>query len=320
MPSALIMAGTFSLVLTLTLTPPLITYLRRLKYGQTIRSQGPARHQVKAGTPTMGGVVLVLAVLIATLLFSDRSPEVLFALGIMVGYGLIGLEDDWKKAVKRSSLGLKAREKLAAQAILAGLLVTWVYFNPALGGSVWVPTLGKVALGWWYIPLVTFLVVVGTANAVNLTDGLDGLAAGTATIAFLAYTIVALGQSPELAVFTVAFVGACLGFLWFNSYPARIFMGDTGSLALGAGLGAVAVLTKTEILLAIIGGVFVLETISVILQVVYYRLTGGRIFRMSPLHHHFELSGWPEQVVVRRFWFTGTALAVAGLALWYLGA
>ncbi|HHY91933.1 MAG TPA: phospho-N-acetylmuramoyl-pentapeptide-transferase, partial [Firmicutes bacterium] len=236
-----------------------------------------------------------------------------------VGYALIGLEDDARKAVRRRSLGLKAREKLVAQVILAGLLGAWVYFHPELGGLVRVPFLGMVDPGWWYIPFVVF-VVVGSANAVNLTDGLDGLAAGTANIAFLAFTFIALSQSPGLAVFTAAFAGACLGFLWFNSYPAQIFMGDTGSLALGAALGATAVLGKAEVWLAVIGGVFVVETLSVIIQVVYFRLTGGRIFRMSPLHHHFELGGWPEPVVVRRFWLAETALAILGLALWYLGA
>lgn len=311
-------AAALSLALTLTLTPPLISYLRRLKYGQTIRSQGPARHQVKAGTPTMGGLVLVGAVAAATLLFAHGAPDTLLALGLTVGYALIGLEDDARKAVRRRSLGLKAREKLAAQVVLAGLLGAWVYLNPAMGDAVRLPFLGTWHLGLWYVPFVIF-VVVGAANAVNLTDGLDGLAAGTANIAFLAFTFIALEQSPGLAVFTAAFAGACLGFLWFNSYPAQIFMGDTGSLALGAGLAATAVLTKTEIWLAVIGGVYVLETLSVIIQVAYFRLTGGRIFRMSPLHHHFELGGWPEPVVVRRFWLAGTAFAAFGLALWYMG-
>jgi len=319
MLSSLLAAAVFSLALTLTLTPPLISYLRRLHYGQAIRSQGPARHQVKAGTPTMGGVVLVGAAAAGTLLFARGAPETLPAVGLTVGYALIGLEDDARKAVRRRALGLKAREKLVAQVVLAGLLGAWVYFHPALGGGVRIPFWGTVHPGWWYIPFIVF-VVVGSANAVNLTDGLDGLAAGTAGIAFLAFTFIALGQNPGLAVFTAAFAGACVGFLWFNSYPAQIFMGDTGSLALGAALAATAVLTKTEIWLAVIGGVFVVETLSVILQVVYFRLTGGRIFRMSPLHHHFELGGWPEPVVVRRFWLGGTALAVLGLALWYFGA
>ncbi|MDK2855028.1 MAG: phospho-N-acetylmuramoyl-pentapeptide-transferase [Bacillota bacterium] len=312
-------ATVLSLALTLTLIPPLISYLRRLKYGQTIRSQGPARHQVKAGTPTMGGVVLIGAVAAATLLFAHGAPDALLALGLTVGYALIGLEDDTRKAVLRRSLGLKAREKLAAQVILAGLLGAWVYLNPGLGDTVRLPFLGTWHLGLWYVPFVIF-VVVGAANAVNLTDGLDGLAAGTANIAFLAFAFIAWGQSPGLAVFTAAFAGACLGFLWFNSYPAQIFMGDTGSLALGAGLAATAVLTKTEIWLAVIGGVYVLETLSVIIQVAYFRLTGRRVFRMSPLHHHFELGGWPEPVVVRRFWLAGTAFAAFGLALWYMGA
>lgn len=318
MINRLLEAAALSLALTLTLTPPLISYLRRLKYGQTIRGQGPARHQVKAGTPTMGGLVLVGAVAAATLLFAHGAPDTLLALGLTVGYALIGLEDDARKAVRRRPLGLKAREKLAAQVVLAGLLGAWVYLNPAMGDAVRLPFLGTWHLGLWYVPFVIF-VVVGAANAVNLTDGLDGLAAGTANIAFLAFTFIALEQSPGLAVFTAAFAAACLGFLWFNSYPAQIFMGDTGSLALGAGLAATAVLTKTEIWLAVIGGVYVLETLSVIIQVAYFRLTGGRIFRMSPLHHHFELGGWPEPVVVRRFWLASTAFATFGLVLWYMG-
>ncbi len=311
-----ILAAVVSLVLTLTFTPPWIRFLKRLRYGQVIRSQGPERHQAKAGTPTMGGVVLVLASAGATLLYARSAPETLIALAFMVGYALIGLEDDWRKTAKKSSLGLKAREKLLFQVLLATLLGSWVYFHPELGSDVYLPFIGPVVLGPWYIPFVV-LVAISTANAVNLTDGLDGLAAGAAMIALVAYTVIAFEQQSKIAFFTAAVSGACLGFLWFNNYPAQIFMGDTGSLALGAALAAAAVLTKTELLLVIIGGLFVVETLSVIIQVVYFRLTGGRIFRMSPLHHHFELCGWSETTVVRRFWLAATVLAVIGLAIWY---
>lgn len=310
------LASIFGLMFTIAATPPWIQYLKQLGYGQTIRSQGPRRHRTKSGTPTMGGVVLVVATLGATVLLARGSSETLIALGLMIGYALIGLEDDWRKAVKKQSLGLKAREKLLFQIVLAGLLGSWVYFHPELGGSVYIPFVGSVPPGPWYIAFVV-LVAVSAANAVNLTDGLDGLAAGTVTIALLAYTVIALEQQSKIAIFTAAAASSCLGFIWFNGYPAQIFMGDTGSLALGAALAAAAVFTKTEFLLVIIGGVFVIETLSVAIQVIYFRLTGGRVFRMSPLHHHFELVGWSEPKVVRRFWLAGTILAVIGLAIWY---
>jgi phospho-N-acetylmuramoyl-pentapeptide-transferase len=308
-------ASVVSLALTLILTPPLIKYLKHLHYGQVIRSQGPDRHQAKAGTPTMGGVVLVLASIVATLLFA-RTPNTLVSLALVAGYALIGLEDDWRKTARKRSLGLKAREKLFFQVVLALLVGSWVYFQPELGPEIYIPFVGLTSLGPGYMALVV-LVATSAANAVNLTDGLDGLAAGTTSIALLTYTVIALEQQSSVAVFTGAVFGACLGFLWFNSYPAQIFMGDTGSLALGAALAAATVFTKTELLLIVIGGLFVVETLSVIIQVAYFRLTGGRIFRMSPLHHHFELSGWSETTVVKRFWLAATVLAVLGLFLWY---
>ena len=316
MMKQVVLAAVLGLALTLGLTPPWIQYLKRLDYGQTIRSQGPKRHQAKSGTPTMGGVVIVVAAAGATVLLAGTAPETLVALALMVGYALIGLEDDWRKAVKKRSLGLKAREKLFFQVVLAALLGSWVYFQGELGGGVSIPFFGTIPSGPWYVAFVV-LVAVSAANAVNLTDGLDGLAAGTVLIALLAFTVIAWEQQSKIAIFTAATVGACLGFLWFNGYPARIFMGDTGSLALGAALAAAAVFTKTELLLIVIGAVFVIETLSMIMQVVYFRLTGGRIFRMSPLHHHFELVGWSEPVVVRRFWLAGTVAAILGLAIWY---
>ena len=304
-----------SLVLTLLFTPPWIKYLKRFHYGQVIRGQGPKRHQVKAGTPTMGGVIMVGASIVSTLFFA-RSSDALVSLALLAGYCLIGLQDDWKKTAKKSSLGLRAREKLFFQVILALFMGYWVFFEPNLGPEIYIPFAGFVSLGPGYVAFVV-LVSTSAANAVNLTDGLDGLAAGAVSIALLAYTIIALEQGSNVAIFTASILGACLGFLWFNAHPAQIFMGDTGSLALGAALAAAAVFTKTELLLIIIGGLFVVETLSVIIQVVYFRLTGGRVFKMSPLHHHFELGGWAETTVVKRFWAAATLFGAFGLMLWY---
>lgn len=296
--------------------PSWIKYLERLDYGQIVRSQGPKRHQAKAGTPTMGGVVIVAAAVIAMLLVAGLATDILLSSSLMLGYALIGLGDDWRKTAKKRSLGLKAREKLFFQIALAALLGAWLYGDGQLKTDVAFPFLGLRQLGLGYIALVA-LMVVSTANAVNLTDGLDGLAAGLVLVALLAFFVIAWEQRSKITIFIAATAGSCLGFLCFNKHPARVFMGDTGSLSLGAALASAAVFTKTEMLLIIIGGVFVLETLSTILQVLSFRLTGTRIFRMSPLHHHFELLGWSEPVVVRRFWCGGIVAAGLGLAIWY---
>ncbi|HHV61820.1 MAG TPA: phospho-N-acetylmuramoyl-pentapeptide-transferase [Firmicutes bacterium] len=303
--------------IALLIGPGSIRELRRLRFGQAVRQDGPKRHLAKAGIPTMGGVIILIAVAAATFAFARNAVLVPWALFVTLGYGLIGLIDDFLIVVTRRSLGLRARQKLIGQIVIAGLLGLFVASRPELGTTVLVPFWGKqLELGLLYVPFAIF-VVVGASNAVNLTDGLDGLAAGATAIAALAYAIIAfrIGR-PDLGVFAAAIAGACIGFSWFNAHPAQIFMGDTGSLALGAALGSLAVLTKTELLLVVIGGVFVVETISVIIQVVYFRFTHGkRVFKMSPLHHHFELSGWAEPQVVVRFWIIAAIFAVLGLVI-----
>lgn len=315
MQDLLLAAGT-AFVIALIAGPVFIPVLRRLKFGQSIRQEGPERHYAKAGTPTMGGVIILLGLIISAVLFAGNSTEVWLALFITIGHGLIGFLDDFIKVVLKRSLGLKARQKLAGQIIMAVALayIGSVYFGR--GTDLWIPLVGvNVDFGPLYYVLI-FFVLVGTTNAVNLTDGLDGLAAGTTVVAALAYAAIAASfGKPDLAVFSVALAGACLGFLKYNSYPARIFMGDTGSLALGGALASVAVLTKTELLLVIVGGVFVVEALSVIIQVISFKSTGKRVFRMSPIHHHFELGGWSETRVVTVFWLAGAFCGAAALII-----
>lgn len=299
--------------ISLVLSPLLIGLLRRFHFGQQIREDGPRRHRQKAGTPTMGGVIFLLAVLPVTLLLAPRTTELYLALMLTAGSGLIGFADDFLKVAHKRSLGLKARSKLLVQSLLTAVFfLVW----RGLGESteLAVPfTAIQVDAGLLYLPFLLFF-VLGFTNAVNLTDGIDGLAAGTAILALLSYLLIAMAQGAvELVQFSAALLGATFAFLIFNLHPARVFMGDVGSFSLGAALAALAVLTKTELFLVIIGGVFVLETISVIAQVLFFRSTGKRIFRMSPLHHHFELSGLSEWQVVTGFWALGFFFAVIGL-------
>lgn len=293
-----------------------IPVLRRLKFGQSIRQEGPQSHYAKGGTPTMGGVIIITALTISTLYFAGNSPECWLALFVTIGHGILGFWDDAIKVIYKRSLGLKSRQKLLGQIIMAVTLayVADAYFGR--GTDLWVPIIGTyIDLGGMYFVLI-FAVLVGTTNAVNLTDGLDGLASGTTAIAALVYAIIAmLFGKYELAIFCIALTGSCLGFLKYNTYPAKVFMGDTGSLALGGGLAAVAVMTKTELLLVIVGGVFVMEALSVMIQVISFKTTGKRVFRMSPLHHHFELGSWKETKIVKTFWLTGAALGIAALGI-----
>lgn len=310
-----IYAALVAIATVIAIGPVSIKILRRMKFGQSVRSNGPATHLAKAGTPTMGGIMILIGVFAATLLFAPRALASAWALFITLGFGAIGLADDFIIVVARRSLGLRARYKLVAQIILAGLLGLFVAARPEFGTTVRIPFLSRcVDLGPGYV-VFAILVVIGASNAVNLTDGLDGLAAGTVAIAAVTYGIIATQKGAgDLAVFAFALAGACIGFAWFNCHPAQVIMGDTGSLALGAALGCLAIFTKTEVLLVVIGGVFVLEALSVITQVTYFRLTRGRrIFRMSPLHHHFELSGWQEPKVVTRFWILGLVFSVLGM-------
>ncbi|MFN3944393.1 MAG: phospho-N-acetylmuramoyl-pentapeptide-transferase [Allosphingosinicella sp.] len=320
-----------ALVIGLLIGPKFIGWLRvRQGKGQPIRADGPVSHLAKRGTPTMGGLMILTSVSIAMLLWMDFSNRYLWAcLFITIGFGLIGFLDDYDKVKKRSHKGVSGRTRLLAEFLVAGI-GCWIILQGA-GTGLYVPFLREplVDLGWFYILFGAF-VIVGAGNAVNLTDGLDGLATMPVIIAAMAFLLITylvgnavfasyLGiphvpGTGDLTVLCMAIVGACLAFLWFNAPPAAVFMGDTGSLALGGALGAIAVATQHEIVLAIIGGLFVLEALSVIIQVFFYKRTGRRVFRMAPLHHHFEQKGWPEATVVIRFWIISFALALAGLS------
>ena len=329
------MAAVTALLLALVLGPPMIRLLKRRQISQSIREEGPKSHLSKAGTPTMGGLLIHLAVLVATLLWMDLSNRfVWIALATLLALAAVGFADDFVKFARRRSLGLTGRGKLVPQFLVA-FLVAWAIGQWAGRGAtstvVTFPFLKRVFLdlGLFYVPFVA-LVVVGASNAVNLTDGLDGLAIGAVGIAAGTYAILSyvtgnavaarylqipfVAGAGELTVFCGAVVGAALGFLWFNCHPADVFMGDVGSLPLGGVIAAIAVMTKHEMLLAIVGGLFVLEALSVIVQVVSFQSTGRRVFRMAPLHHHFELGGWAESRVIIRFWILAILFAVLGLS------
>jgi len=329
------MAALTALLVSLLLGPSLIRGLRQIQIGQAIREEGPSSHQAKQGTPTMGGLLIILAVVLPTLLWADPSNGfVWIAVGSTLLFGAIGFLDDYLKVVHQRNLGLKARTKMLWQVLVAlalGGLMIWLARDGAFDTTLVFPFFKafRPELGWLYLACAA-LVLVGSANAVNLTDGLDGLAIGSLLIAWGAFTVLtyAAGHaivadylgianvkgSGELTVFCGAVVGASLGFLWFNSHPAEVFMGDVGSMAMGGALGTVAILIKQEILLVLVGGLFVLEALSVILQVGSFKLRGRRIFRMSPLHHHFELAGWSESKVVIRFWILAILFALVALA------
>jgi len=306
-----------SFVLAVILGPLAIPLLRRLKFGQQIRAEGPQAHLKKAGTPTMGGTIILLALTLPYLRFSNRdSAEFYVLLLACLGFGLVGFLDDYIKIVFRRSLGLTAKQKLFGQLFFSGV-ICYLLYRQGHSTSLSIPFLdAEITLGWWlYVPFV-ILFMLGFSNAVNFTDGLDGLLAGTSALAFGAMTVIAMLQSQhEVAFFSAAMIGAVLGFLVFNAHPAKVFMGDTGSLAIGGALAACAMLTKTEILLVVIGGVFVAEILSVVIQVVSFKTRGKRVFKMSPLHHHYELSGWSEWKVVVCFWMAGAVLAGIGLIL-----
>lgn len=296
--------------------PVLIPYLHKLKFGQSIRECGPASHMKKSGTPTMGGLMM-LAALIVALLWGQFTPHVIIALVLTVGHAVIGFIDDYIKVVMKRNLGLTAKQKFLLQFILAG---AYVYFAEThiQNTELWVPFVNMtIDLGWGYYVLA-FLLLVGTTNAVNLTDGLDGLVSFVSLPVTMVFAFIAYMQGMlDLCGFSLGLTGACLGFLLFNRHPAQVFMGDTGSLALGGAVAAMALLTHTELLLVIVGGIYVAEALSVIIQVTYFRFSGGkRIFRMAPLHHHFELGGWKEVKVVRVFTLVSCVLSILGLGLW----
>jgi phospho-N-acetylmuramoyl-pentapeptide-transferase len=324
-----------ALVISFVIGPRLIGWLKSKQgEGQPIRADGPETHLKKKGTPTMGGLMILIAVVVSTLLWADlRNHYVWIALFVTVGYGAVGFGDDYLKLTKRNPKGLSGRLKLVAQVAIACVAALWIMAvaREPIATGLAVPFLKDflVQLGWFFVPVAAF-VMVGASNAVNLTDGLDGLAIVPVMIAAGVFGLIAylcgnaifseylqihfVPGAGELAIFLGALVGAGLGFLWFNAPPAMVFMGDTGSLSMGGALGAVSVITKHEIVLAIVGGLFVLETVSVIVQVASYKLTGKRVFRMAPLHHHFEKKGWAESTVVIRFWIIASVLALVGLS------
>lgn len=311
---AVILAAIFAFFVAAILGKPFIARLRQMRVGQITREAGPESHQAKTGTPTMGGVLILFGTTAAALAFAGNLADLWPLFVAFLGYGFIGIVDDLSKLTAKRSLGLKARQKLLLQVIFATIVV-WAAWQQ-VGTALHVPFLGRsLEVPLWLYFIIGVGTMVGTGNAVNLADGLDGLAAGTTAIASFTLATMAFRLGfDDVAIFAAAVGGACLGFAWFNAHPAQLFMGDTGSLALGGGLAAIALLSRTPLLLIIVGGMFVVITLSVIIQVTYFRLSGGRrLFRMSPLHHHFELSGWSEPQVVIRFWLVALLFAAAGM-------
>jgi len=323
-----------AMVFSLLLGPWMIMKLKRLSMTQQIRDDGPKAHMGKAGTPTMGGLLILLGILVSVLMWGDLKNMYVWTMIIsLAGFSVIGFLDDYLKIVRHSHKGLRAYQKFGLQIVLASLIGIFLYMNPKdpYADVLSIPFFKRwlFDLGLLYIPF-SVIVMVGSSNAVNLTDGIDGLAIGLVAVAVLANGVLVyisghkglaqylqvlyLPGTGELTVFCGAMFGAALGFLWFNSYPADVFMGDVGSLGLGGALGTLAVITKHEIVLAIVGGIFVIETLSVMMQVASFKLTGKRIFKMAPIHHHFELKGWPEPKVIVRFWIAGIMLALLSLA------
>lgn len=347
---AILLGGGIALLISLLGTRVAINAFTKLGYGQEIREDGPTSHHTKRGTPTMGGVVIILAAVIGyfaakLITLTAPSASALLLLFLFVGMGLVGFLDDFIKIYKQRSLGLRSKAKMAGQTVIA-LVFGWLALSPMLEDSHGrTPASEKVSflreLDWFVLPMILailliWLFVAGFSNAVNLTDGLDGLAAGASVMVFGAYTLVNIWQSNQfcqeepsatcynvrdpldLAIIAAAITGACFGFLWWNASPAKIFMGDTGSLALGSALAGFAILTRTELLLVILGGLFVLETVSVMMQVGFFKLTKGRrIFRMAPIHHHFEMLGWEQVTVVIRFWIITGLFVATGLGIFY---
>ncbi len=328
----IIYAAVTAFLIAFVLTPWLINKLQAIKLGQQVRDDGPKRHLAKSGTPTMGGILIIFAVVLSTLLWADLTNKYVWLVVLStLGFGLIGFTDDYLKFIRAQSKGLSATQKFIGQFAIAVVIGLVLYSLPGFSTKLNVPFFKNVTpdLSWLYVPFAV-LVIVGASNAVNLTDGLDGLAIGPVMIATMAYTIVVymaghklfadyllipyVDGAGEVGVFTAAIFGASLGFLWFNTYPASVFMGDVGSLPLGAALGTVAVISKHELLLILVGGVFVIEAVSVIFQVLSFKSRGKRIFLMAPIHHHFEMKGWEEPKVVVRLWIIAILLALLSLS------
>jgi phospho-N-acetylmuramoyl-pentapeptide-transferase len=308
-----------SMLICLFLSPRFIVFLRGREFGQHIREEGPAGHQTKAGTPTMGGLIIFTAIVVPFLVLSDHSVAAMTVFFVALGCAALGFADDYIKIVKRRSLGLSARYKLLGQVFLA-LGLWWVARHEVGLEPVVLFRIADLSLDIGPVAyfVLVFLVIAGATNGVNLTDGLDGLAAGSCAIVLLTYTaicFITVGQH-DLAIFAVCLVGACVGFLWFNAFPASIFMGDTGSLGLGGAIGALAVMTQTEILLIIIGGIFVIEALSVLIQVFSFKSFGKRVLLMAPLHHHFEMMAWSETKIMLRFWIIAAVCSGIGFSIY----
>jgi phospho-N-acetylmuramoyl-pentapeptide-transferase len=324
-----LLSGIIGMVIAIAAGPKFIEFLRRNELGQHIREEGPAGHVAKQGTPTMGGLLIMIAMSIPFLIFTQRTLPALTAFFVTLGCAAIGFVDDWTKLTHRRSLGLAGRWKLLLLGVIT-LVVALVVYDADFKTSIYLPLVDwNLPLGWaWYGLL--FVIIAGAANGVNLTDGLDGLAAGTSTIAIFTYTAMGVvaylvsvrARSPDpedldLAILGASLIGASIGFLWYNAFPAQVFMGDTGSMGLGGALAAFAIMTKTEALLLLIGGVFVIEALSVIIQVVAFKWTGRRVFLMAPLHHHFEMKAWSETRIMVRFWIVGAILCACAFVLYY---
>jgi phospho-N-acetylmuramoyl-pentapeptide-transferase len=314
-----LIAGTASLLICIFLSPKFIEFLREREFGQNIREEGPEGHHMKAGTPTMGGIIIFIAIAVPFLLLTDRDWRAIGVFGAAVACALLGFADDYTKLVRRRSLGLRGRTKLIVTMLIA-VGLWWVATREAgLPDTLNLRIVdASIDLGYLY-PVFIYLVVAGTTSAVNLTDGLDGLAAGCAAIVLLSYIAITFttGQTG-LALVTGCVVGACVGFLWFNSFPASIFMGDTGSLGLGGAIAGMAVMTKTEVLLIILGGIFVIEALSVLIQVFSFQTFRKRVFLMAPIHHHFELQAWSETKIILRFWIVAAVCSAIGFTLYQL--
>jgi phospho-N-acetylmuramoyl-pentapeptide-transferase len=327
------LAALTSLLITFILAPWIIGKMKKFSMTQHVRNDGPKTHLGKEGTPTMGGVLIILSIVVSVVMWGDLANKFMRIMIVAIlGFGLIGFTDDYLKAVRRDPKGLKGWYKFGAQILLAMGIGLMFYHDPEdlYIAKLSIPFFKQwlIDLGWFYIPF-SIMVIVGSSNAVNLTDGIDGLAIGLVGIACLAngalvyisghsgfsqyLHVLYLPRVGELTIFCGAMFGAALGFLWYNSYPAEIFMGDVGSLGLGGALGTLAVITKQEIVLAVVGGIFVIETVSVMIQVLSFKLTGRRVFKMAPIHHHFEEKGWPEPKVIIRFWIIGVILALMSL-------
>ncbi|CCX89194.1 phospho-N-acetylmuramoyl-pentapeptide-transferase [Clostridium sp. CAG:590] len=296
------------------LCPIMIPFLKKLKFGQFVRDDGPESHLKKSGTPTMGGLIILCSIVITSLLYMKTNPQILPVLFVTLGFGLVGFLDDYIKVVMKRSMGLHAWQKMIGQFIIVALFAYYLANYTDLGTSVLIPFTGGMEwnMGFWFYPFL-FVVLLGTVNGTNFTDGLDGLLSSITVLTATFFTVVAIGTASGLEPITCAAVGSLLGFLVYNVYPAKVFMGDTGSLALGGLIGATAVLLKMPIYIVIVGCVYLVEVLSVIIQVTYFKKTGKRVFKMAPIHHHFELSGWPETKVVAIFSIITAILCLIGL-------